>query len=246
MGAESTRRSGRATKGQHRGLDEAEATPPPKKPSGRGRKKAQPEPEAEEDNAIIRCVCGATTEDEDEERKMVICEKCEAWQHNECMEISENDEDLPDKYYCEQCRPQDHKTLLKKMARGEKPWEERARQREQEEEEKKAKKGKGKKGRRGRPSAARAEPNETNGASDQQEDVAMSDKDAESNANEELGTDVPPLSATGSKRKLQDDSPAVTRSPSQSVSRPYTSTWSLTDLRLIGTCKQNEKSFQSH
>ena len=84
---------------------------------------------------------------------MVICDKCEAWQHNECMEISENSEDLPEQYYCELCKPQDHKELLAKVARGEKPWEERAKQRELEAEARKARRRKGgKKGKKGRPS----------------------------------------------------------------------------------------------
>ena len=36
----------------------------------------------------------------------------------------------PEKYCCEQCRPQDHKPLLAAMKRGEKPWEEVARLRQ--------------------------------------------------------------------------------------------------------------------
>ena len=93
---------------------------------------------------------------------MIVCDNCEAWQHNECMEISENPDDLPDQYFCEQCKPEDHKELLAKVARGEKPWEERAKQREREEEERKARRRKGgKKGKKGRVSdvkpAAKAE-----------------------------------------------------------------------------------------
>ena len=69
-------------------------------------------------------------------------------------------EEAPDKYYCEQCRPEDHKKLLAAVARGETPWEEVARKREAAEAEKAAKKKKGgKKGRKTglRPSAAVSE-----------------------------------------------------------------------------------------
>jgi hypothetical protein len=78
---------------------------------------------------------------------MICCDNCEAWQHNDCMEITV----VPDKYYCEECRPDLHKGLLDKVARGEKPWEDRAREREREAEEQRAKKKKG--GKRGRKSA---------------------------------------------------------------------------------------------
>ena len=74
------------------------------------------------------------------------------------MEISENSDELPEQYYCEQCRPEDHKELLAKIARGQKPWEERARQREREAEEKKSRRRKGgKKGKKGRPSEIHTE-----------------------------------------------------------------------------------------
>ncbi|CAO3686951.1 unnamed protein product [Rhizopus stolonifer] len=37
---------------------------------------------------------------------MVCCDDCEVWQHCECMGLEE--EDIPDQYFCEQCRPDDH------------------------------------------------------------------------------------------------------------------------------------------
>lgn len=139
------RRSGRATKGQHkRGRDDTDGTP--KKGQAKGKKaKAEPEPEEDEENEIIRCVCGFYEEEEDNPRTMICCDKCSAWQHNDCMGLPEDYE--PDKYFCEQCKPSDHKKLLAAMKRGEKPWEEVARLREAAEAEKAAKK-KGKKGRK--------------------------------------------------------------------------------------------------
>lgn len=62
-------------------------------------------------------------------------------------------EEAPDKYFCEQCKPDDHKELLAAIARGEKPWEEVARKREAAEAEKAAKKKKG--GKRGRKAGSR-------------------------------------------------------------------------------------------
>lgn len=163
------RRSGRATKGQHPKNQEApEVTTP--KPRGKGNKSkaakqvsATPPPE-EDANAIIRCICGYVEEDEDDDRVMIVCDNCEAWQHNECMEVSENTDELPDQYFCEQCKPADHRELLAKVKRGEKPWEERAKQREIEEQERKARRRKGgKKGKKGRASEVKADDAKSNG-----------------------------------------------------------------------------------
>ena len=63
------------------------------------------------------------------------------------------DDYAPPKYFCEECKPEDHKELLAAVGRGEKPWEEVARKREAAEAEKTAKKKGGKKGRK---SGARA------------------------------------------------------------------------------------------
>lgn len=150
------RRSGRATKGQNpKNQDDGPdvATPKQRGKAGRPRaqKKATPSPPPEDVDAIIRCICGYVEEDKDDERGMIQCDNCTAWQHNECMEVAEDPADLPDEYFCELCRPEDHVELLAKVARGEKPWEERARQREREEEERKARRRKGgRKGKKGR------------------------------------------------------------------------------------------------
>lgn len=100
-------------------------------------------------------------EDEDDERKMIVCDRCDAWQHNECMELPDDDALLPDEYFCEACKPEDHQELLAKVAKGEKPWEERARIREREEEEKKSRRRKGgKKGKKGKISDLKTEKSE--------------------------------------------------------------------------------------
>lgn len=163
------RRSGRATKGQHTKNVEAAEVPPTKRARKGNRskpsKQAEATPPPEEDaDAIIRCICGYVEEDEDDDRVMIVCDNCEAWQHNECMEVSENTKDLPDQYFCEQCKPEDHRDLLAKVARGEKPWEERAKEREREEAERKSRKRKGgKRGKKGRASEVKVDTASANG-----------------------------------------------------------------------------------
>jgi hypothetical protein len=163
---EEIRRSGRATKGQHTKNSDDDLPPPgparksaqpqqKSKSKGKGSKAVSNEPEPEdqaEDDAIIRCVCGIN--DDDYEGTMVCCEKCMAWQHNLCMGISEDESKLPDEYWCEQCRPQDHVALLAAMKLGEKPWDVRKAEKAEAERIKRQKKGK----RKSRPSAATSIP----------------------------------------------------------------------------------------
>ncbi|KAJ6072823.1 hypothetical protein N7467_010908 [Penicillium canescens] len=162
------RRSGRATKGQHKNLEL-----PPDAPGKKGKSKspkersaklsAEPTPgpsEGEgEEEEIIRCICGEYEEEEDVERDMICCDQCSAWQHNDCMGLTFGKGQEPDQYYCEQCRPENHKSLLAKIAAGEKPWEQVAEKRRREAEEKKSKRKKGKKGaaRKGRLSESRTD-----------------------------------------------------------------------------------------
>ncbi|QDS72251.1 hypothetical protein FKW77_005895 [Venturia effusa] len=144
---ESTRRSARATKGQHtKNLEDA--SPPSKrqtKSKGKGGSKSAKaasntpeEPSGGDDDAIIRCVCGATVDDAG--WTMICCDKCEAWQHNLCMGWPEAE--VEEDYYCEECSPKSHVELLAAMKRGEKPWLDRAKQRQEEEKRSKKKGGK--------------------------------------------------------------------------------------------------------
>ncbi|KAI9787434.1 MAG: hypothetical protein M1816_007482 [Peltula sp. TS41687] len=149
------RRSGRATKGQNPKI--LDQSPPSSSAAKKSKKQQQttkresnrvnsPSPEEEDDgDAIIRCICGTIVEDSDDERMMICCDVCSCWQHNECMEVPEDEKDLPEKYLCETCDPEAHKALLEKVARGEKPWEERVKERQQKKNQKKkaGKKGKG-------------------------------------------------------------------------------------------------------
>ena len=121
------RRSVRATKGQHKALEQLDQAPeaPKRRGKGAGRsKKSAAEPEPENEPETIRCVCGAIEAD-DEGEPWIACDKCGAWQHIICMGISRYDEDIPKKYFCELCRPENHKETLAAIANGEKPWEAR-------------------------------------------------------------------------------------------------------------------------
>ena len=133
-------------------------------------------------------------EDEDDDRKMICCDKCGAWQHNECMEISENDKELPKEYFCEICKPEDHQELLAKIEKGEKPWEERAKERARLEEERKARRRKGgKKGKKPRPSDAKSEGSEdVNGTGTPPVEV-------------KTGEPVSGKGESGQKRKLENE-----------------------------------------
>lgn len=165
------RRSGRATKGQHKNL-ELPTDAPAKKGKGKAQKdkasktSAEPTPgpsEGGEEEEIIRCICGEYEEEEDVERDMICCDQCSAWQHNDCMGLNFAKGEEPDEYYCEQCKPENHKELLDKIAKGEKPWEEVAERRRREAEEKKSKKKKGKKGGRKSQTPARTGTSATPG-----------------------------------------------------------------------------------
>jgi hypothetical protein len=87
---------------------------------------------------------------------MICCDKCSAWQHNVCMGVTENEKQLPDQYLCEQCSPKDHKETLDAIKRGEKPWEDRARQKEEEQKARRRKGGK--KGKGGKAAPAKETP----------------------------------------------------------------------------------------
>lgn len=121
--AEEPRRSGRQNKGQKPLGREEVKIPVTQKAKDKQRKSGtqaggeEPEPELAAETAdedVIRCVCGATSEDETE-REFVQCESCNVWQHNQCVLGKAS---TPENYFCEQCRPDLHDELLRKMAEG--------------------------------------------------------------------------------------------------------------------------------
>lgn len=85
------------------------------RPSGGGRRKQRAparrisqstsDENSSDGGSITRCICGETHS----VGLMVQCDKCEVWQHCECMGLEQPD--IPDHYYCEQCKPENHKSL---------------------------------------------------------------------------------------------------------------------------------------
>jgi hypothetical protein len=181
--ADEPRRSGRATKGQYTKDRDIQEGAPKKKGKGKGSKAKAIEEEEEGDEEgeeIIRCVCGTYEEEEDVPRAMICCDRCEAWQHNSCMGLEEDYQ--PETYFCEQCKPEDHKELIAAMARGERPWDEAIRRFEERTAKKKGKKGR-----------------KSGGA--RTSEVAPK-------ASQEPKDQTPQPAATGQKRKLEE-SPSV-------------------------------------
>ncbi|KAF9566732.1 hypothetical protein CPC08DRAFT_814611 [Agrocybe pediades] len=77
----------------------------------------QEQAEEEEEQGITRCVCGSSEDDPDAGEFMVQCETCKVWQHGLCMGYQSEDQVHDDDYYCEQCRPELHVELIKKLAK---------------------------------------------------------------------------------------------------------------------------------
>ena len=72
-----------------------------------------PTTEHYEDDAI-RCVCGQTTEVEDDDKTFIQCDSCSVWQHAPCVGLAEDN--IPEQYFCERCRPDLHVKLLKELS----------------------------------------------------------------------------------------------------------------------------------
>ncbi|KAK9474536.1 transcription factor S-II, central domain-containing protein [Dipodascopsis tothii] len=63
----------------------------------------------EADEGVVRCVCGLSENDPDDDKELMAqCEKCLCWQHPECTLGITDEKDVPDLYFCEQCRPDLH------------------------------------------------------------------------------------------------------------------------------------------
>ncbi|KAG0180900.1 hypothetical protein DFQ28_001024 [Apophysomyces sp. BC1034] len=86
-------------------------------PSRRSRKQTKPksrapppeastsEEESSDGGSVTRCVCG----DQHNVGLMVQCDKCEVWQHCDCVGLTE--EEIPDHYYCDLCQPENHQLI---------------------------------------------------------------------------------------------------------------------------------------
>ncbi|RUS25554.1 hypothetical protein BC938DRAFT_471970 [Jimgerdemannia flammicorona] len=70
------------------------------------------EEESSDAGSVTRCVCGQ----QHHVGMMVQCDKCEVWQHCDCVGLEKDD--IPDQYYCELCKPENH-TIVKGHGRDE-------------------------------------------------------------------------------------------------------------------------------
>ncbi|KAK3681940.1 lysyl-tRNA synthetase [Vermiconidia calcicola] len=203
--ADGTRRSGRATKGLHSAKTASSSPAPTPKPSTTKpasksakskppKKSLEPSPAAQEsynaadDDDEIRCICG--NDNPKDKRAFIGCDDCSVWQHNVCMGITDDEEDVPDSYLCERCGPDDHKETLRALARGEQIWVVRNRIYQNE-----RKMSKNRKGRQGRPGWLKKD--------DIPEDEVEVEEGGEVQPAEE--TVVEESAETGSKRKREED-----------------------------------------
>ncbi|CAI1751174.1 hypothetical protein SEUBUCD646_0P01070 [Saccharomyces eubayanus] len=63
------------------------------------------EGDGEEEEGETRCICGEL-DTPDDSGFFIQCEQCSVWQHGYCVSITQDN--APDKYWCEQCRPELH------------------------------------------------------------------------------------------------------------------------------------------
>lgn len=59
----------------------------------------------DEDSGIILCICGF----EEDDGFTIQCERCNVWQHAQCVDISEDE--VPDIYYCDKCDQNPHRVV---------------------------------------------------------------------------------------------------------------------------------------
>ncbi|KAG2201022.1 hypothetical protein INT47_006566, partial [Mucor saturninus] len=78
--------------------------------------------ESSDAGSVTRCICGEAHNS----GLMVQCDKCEVWQHCECIGLIQ--EKLPDHYYCDQCQPENHQLIKTPSGRSKRlyntttPW----------------------------------------------------------------------------------------------------------------------------
>ena len=65
----------------------------------------------DDESGPTRCIC--ELDDDDEGGVMVMCDDCRVWQHTACMMVPEDA--IPENYLCEQCRPDLHTDLLRRL-----------------------------------------------------------------------------------------------------------------------------------
>ena len=192
------RRSGRATKGQHKN---ASSSPPPAPKPAKGAAAKQnkktaasqeikEEEEEGDEEDVIRCVCG--DDNEADKRAFVSCDACSVWQHNICMGVPEDEDEVGEHYFCEECRPQEHEETVESIKKGEKIWEVRNKTYLQEKKMSKSRKSKS-----GKPSWLKKD---------------LRDQSAATEGAKSTPTPAPDVKDNSSKRKRESEAPSA---PSQ-------------------------------
>lgn len=89
--------------------------------------------EEDEEEAETRCVCGAM-DPPDSDGLFIQCEKCSVWQHGFCVNIGDN---VPEKYWCEECKPELHTITVTSVGKVSKylPVQPKRKRRTEEEKE---------------------------------------------------------------------------------------------------------------
>jgi hypothetical protein len=189
------RRSGRATKGQHKN---ASSSPPPAPKPAKGAAAKQTkktaasqeikeEEEEGDEEDVIRCVCG--DDNEADKRAFVSCDACSVWQHNICMGVPEDEDEVGEHYFCEECRPEEHEETVESIKKGEKIWEVRNKTYLQEKKMSKSRKSKS-----GKPSWLKKD---------------LRDQSAATEGAKSTPTPAPDVKDNSSKRKRESEVPSA-------------------------------------
>ncbi|KAM0723851.1 hypothetical protein Q7P37_000841 [Cladosporium fusiforme] len=202
------RRSGRATKGQHKNASTSPAPTPNPKPAkaaastGKQNKKAASQPvkeEEEEEDDEIRCVCG--DDNPNDKRAFVSCDACSVWQHNICMGVPEDEDEVGEHYFCERCQPQDHEETVASINNGDKIWETRNKIYAQEKKMSRSRKSKS-----GKPGWLKKDLTNNAAAEEQKE--------------KQTPTPAPDAKDTGNKRKRESEAPTKEASETPAEEKP--------------------------
>jgi len=221
------RRSGRATKGQHKNASSSPAPNP--KPAAKGTaskqsKKAAASQEVKEEEEgdeedVIRCVCG--DERDNDNRAFVACDACSVWQHNICMGVPEDEDEVGEHYFCEECRPQEHEETVESIKNGTKIWEQRWKAYRQEKKMSKSRKSKSgkpswlKKDLRGDSVATEEQKNTPTPAPDTKEASSKRKREPEVASQETAESSIEEKPARGAPKDKRRKSSAATKLASE-------------------------------
>lgn len=153
--------------------------------------------EEEDEDDEIRCVCG--DDNENDKRAFVSCDACSVWQHNICMGVPEDEDEVGEHYFCERCQPQDHEETVASIKNGDKIWETRNKIYAQEKKMSRSRKSKS-----GKPGWLKKDLKSSAGAEEQKQ----------------TPTPVPDTKESGNKRKRESEAPTKEASETPAEEKP--------------------------